>query len=93
MLDYEAQDNDTAISFVSKPISPAKVADAVLKVIHKPRVELIIPRSQSIPSKLFVFSPNIFSSLYKILHKIGIAEKRKYLKRYCNFTLAKGVIR
>ena len=93
MLDCEAHDNDTAISFVSKPISPVKVADAVLKVILKPRVELIIPRSQSIGSKLLIFSPKLFSCLYKILHRIGISEKRKYLKRYCDFSLAKGVIR
>jgi len=93
MLDHEAHANNSAMSFVSKPISPVKVADAVLKVIHKPRVELIIPRSQSFGSKLLIFSPNIFSSLYKILHRIGISEKRKYLDRYCNFTLMKGVVR
>jgi short-subunit dehydrogenase len=93
MLDYEAQADNSAMSFVSKPISPEKVADAVLKVIHKPGVELIIPRSQSFGSKLLVFSPNIFSSLYKILHRIGISEKRKYLNHYCNFTLMKGVMR
>jgi short-subunit dehydrogenase len=93
MLDYEAQGDNSAISFVSKPISPIKVADAVLKVIHKPRGELIIPRNQSVPSKLLVFSPKIFSSLYKILHRIGISEKRKYLNRYSSFTLAKGALR
>ena len=93
MLDYEAQADNSAMSFVSKPISPVKVADAVLKVIRKPRVELIIPRSQSLGSKLLIFSPNIFSSLYKILHRIGISEKQKYLNRYCNFTLMKGVMR
>jgi short-subunit dehydrogenase len=93
ILDFEALDNDTAISFVSKPISPITVTNAVLKVILEPRVELIIPRSQSIPSKLLVFSPDIFSVLYSILHKIGIVKKRKYIKRYCDFSLAKGVIR
>jgi len=93
MLDYEAQADNSAMSFVSKPISPVKVADAVLKVIRKPGVELIIPRSQSFGSKLLIFSPNIFSSLYKILHRIGISEKRKYLNHYCNFTLMKGVMR
>lgn len=93
MLDYEAQADNSAMSFVSKPISPIKVADAVLKIIHKPRVELIIPRSQSLGSKLLVFSPNIFSRLYMLLHKIGISKKRKYLNRYCNFSLMKGVVR
>jgi 3-oxoacyl-[acyl-carrier protein] reductase len=93
MLDYEAQGINSAISFVSKPISPVKVADAVLRVIHKPRVELIIPRSQSIPSKLLVFSPKLFSRLYKLLHRIGLSGKRKYLNSFCNFSLQKGVVR
>jgi len=93
MLDYEAQADNSAISFVSKPISPMKVADAVLKLIYKPTVEIIIPHSQSFGSKLLVFSPKVFSGLYKILHRIGISGKRNYLNRYCNFTLMKGVVR
>jgi short-subunit dehydrogenase len=93
MLDYEAQADNSAISFVSKPISPMKVAEAVLKLINKPTVELIIPRSQSIGSKLLVFSPKVFSIAYKLLHRLGLSGKRKYLNRYCNFTLMKGVVR
>jgi short-subunit dehydrogenase len=93
MLEYEAQADNSAISFVSKPISPVKVADAVLKVIHKPRVELIIPRSQSFGAKLLVFFPKVFSIAYKLLHRLGLSGKRKYLNRYCNFSLMKGVVR
>jgi short-subunit dehydrogenase len=93
MLDYEARNDNSAMSFVSKPISPNKVSDAVLKVIRKPRVELIIPRSQSFGSKLLVFSPKVFSITYKLLHRLGLSGKRKYLNRYCNFTLMKGVVR
>jgi|WetSurMetagenome_2_1015567.scaffolds.fasta_scaffold01309_12 short-subunit dehydrogenase len=93
MLDHEAHSNNSAMSFVSKLISPLKVADAVLKVIHKPKLEIIIPRSQSLGSKLLAFSPILFSRLYSLLQKIGISEKRKYLNRYCNFTLMKGVVR
>ena len=87
MLNNEAMNENSSISFLSKPISPINVADAVLKVINKPRVELLIPWSQSIPSKLLVFSPNLFSKLYKILHRIGIAKKRKYINKYCNITV------
>ena len=93
MLDYEAQDNDTAISYVSKPICPTKVADSVLKVLIKPKIEIIVPRIQSTLSKPLVISPIIFSRLYNLLHNIGIVRKRKYLNRYCDFSLAKGVIR
>jgi short-subunit dehydrogenase len=93
MLDYEAQFDNSAISFVSKSISPMKVVDAVLNVINKPRVELIIPRSQSLGSKLLIFSPKVFSIAYKLLHRLGLSGKRKYLNRYCNFSLMKGVVR
>ena len=93
MLDYEAQADNSAISFLSKPISSLKVADAVLKLIQKPKVELIIPRSQSIPSRLLVFSPKVFSIAYKLLHRLGLSGKRKYLKSNCNFSLMKGVVR
>lgn len=93
MLDNEAQNINSAMSFLSKPISPTKVADAVLKVIYKPTVELIIPRSQSFGSKLLVFSPRVFSIAYKLLHKLGLSGKRKYLNRYCNFAFMKGVVR
>ena len=79
MLDYEASNEDSAISFSSKPITPVKVANAVVKIIQRPSVETIIPRSQSISSKLLAFSPALFSKLYKILHRIGISEKKKYL--------------
>jgi len=82
MLNYEAKNEYSSISFLSKPISVEKVANAVLKLIHKPKVELIIPRSQAIPSKLLVFSPRLFSELYKILHRIGISAKKKYLLRF-----------
>ena len=82
MLKYEAKNEYSSISFLSKPINAEKVANAVLKLIHKPKVELIIPRSQGIPSKLLVFSPKLFSGLYKILHRIGISTKKKYLLRF-----------
>jgi short-subunit dehydrogenase len=90
MLDYEALENNFAISFVSNPISPIKVADAVLKVIRKPRIELSVPGSEYIPSKLLVFSPKLFSSMYKFLHRAGISQKRKYLERYNTKELLKG---
>jgi short-subunit dehydrogenase len=93
MLDYEAQADNSAISFLNKPVSPIDVADAVLHVIHKPTIEKIIPRTQSFGSKLLVFSPKIFSIAYKLLHRLGLSGKRNYLNRYCDFSLTKGVVR
>jgi hypothetical protein len=93
MLDHEAQADNSAISFLSKPISPIKVAEAVLHIIQKPTVEKIIPYTQSFGSRLLVFSPKVFSIVYKLLHRLGLSGKRKYLNRYCNFSLMKGVVR
>ena len=91
MLDCEALDDNTAMSFVSKPISPSIVADAVLKVTVHPKVELIIPGSQSLTSRCLSFSPFIFSKLYPLFHKIGQLRKTSYLNRYCNCNLTQGV--
>ena len=82
MLKHESQSEDSAISFTSKPITPIKAANTVLKVIQKPSIETIIPSSQSIPSKLLAFSPALFSKLYKILHRMGVAGKKKYILRF-----------
>jgi len=89
MLDYEAQADKSAISFLSKPISPIDVANTVLQTIHKPTIEKIIPFSQSFASRLLVFSPKFFSIVYKLLHIIGLSGKKKYLNRYGIFNLLK----
>jgi len=93
MLDYEAEADNSAISFLSEPISPIEVADTVFRVIQKPRIEKIIPYNQSFGSKLLVMSPKLFSVAYRFLHRIGLSGKRKYLNRYCNFSLLRGASR
>jgi short-subunit dehydrogenase len=94
MLDYEAQSDNSAISFLSKPISPEKVADAVLKVIQKPTLEKIIPRSVNrFGSKAAGFFSESFFYRLQIITQTWLVRKKKYLNRYCNFTLMKGVVR
>ena len=91
MLDHEAQNENTAIAFVSKPLSPVEVAKAVIKVMYKPKIELILPASQSIPLKILSYSPFVYSKLYQVLHKIGIKRKQYIMNRYSNFELTEGV--
>lgn len=90
MLNYEALDKNTSIAFVGRPVSPAEVSNAVINVILKPQIELIVPGSQSVASKILSFSPFVFSNLYWILQKIGITRKRSYMNRYCNFNSMEG---
>lgn len=93
LLDDEANDNNTAISFICNPLNTIDVADVIIKVIRKPKAEVIIPRGQAFGSKIITFSPVLFHHIYKILHRIGLSGKIKYLNRYCNFSLMKGVAR
>jgi len=91
MLDEEAFDYNTAISFIGKIVNPVEVADVILKVIRKPKAEVIIPRGQAFGSKLITFSPVLFHHIYKILHRIGLIGKKKYLNRYSDLTLTKEI--
>jgi short-subunit dehydrogenase len=91
MLDHEANGINTAISFVSKPISPSLIANEVLKVIIHPKRESVIPKSQSFTSKVLSLSPFMFSKLYPLLHRIGKSRKITYMNRYCSFNLMEGV--
>lgn len=93
MLDYEAQDKNTSISFVSEPISPVAVSNTVLKVMNNPKIEVIIPGDQALSSKLITYSPSFFSKFYKIIHKVGLINKRSYLKRNNCHLSAEGVMR
>jgi len=92
MLYDEAQDKNTSIAFVSDPISPDEVSNIVLKVICKPKIEIIIPKDQALSSKLITYSPSLFSKFYNIIHKVGLINKRRYLKRNYAHLTAKGVM-
>jgi short-subunit dehydrogenase len=91
MLDDEAFDYNTAISFVGKIVNRVDVADVILKVIRKPKAEVIIPRGQAFGSKIITFSLVLFHHIYKILHRIGLSGKKKYLNRYIDLTLIKEI--
>ncbi len=89
MLDDEAFDYNAAISFIGKPLNPIDVADVILEVIRKPKTEVIIPRGHAFGSKIISFSPVLFHHIYKILHRIGLSGKKRYLNRYGKFNLVK----
>ena len=92
MLYDEALDKNTSIAFASEPISPDEVSNTVLKVIYKPKIEVIIPKDQALSSKLITYSPSLFSKFYKIIHKVGLINKRRYLNRNYAHLTAKGVM-
>ncbi len=91
MLDREAQNENTSIAFVSNPVSTEDVAEAVYQTILIPKAEVIIPKGQSVGSRMIAFSPVLFHYIYKILHRVGLSRKRKYLNRYFDITLLKEI--
>ena len=93
MLYDEARDENTSIAFISEPISPDEVADAVLKVIDKYKIEVILPGDQVLSSKIITYSPYLFSKLYNLIHRVGLINKRKYLNRNFDYLTAEGMIR
>lgn len=89
MLEREANHSKTAIAFINKAIEPAKVADAVIKVLQKPRTEVIVPAYLSFSANVFFFFPGIFSASYNLIEKIGWRRKRILLKKQFELSLQK----
>ncbi len=89
MLKQEASYYKTSIAFLNNPINPKQVVTAIIKTIRKPKTEVIIPSSLSIPSKIVFLFPGLFSRLYRLIEKIGKRKKRTYLKKLFDFSLQK----
>ncbi len=71
MLAAEGNDVESAISFVNKPLNPAEVARAILRVIERPRIEVVLPRWTVRLGLLFNLAPSLFSLLYPALNILG----------------------
>ncbi len=78
MLDIEAMDEESAISFVQKPMKADKIAWEVLSVICKPKTEIILPKSSALTSLIVNQFSLLFSLLYPILDWVGKRRQRKY---------------
>ncbi len=81
MLDLESMDENSSISFVNKIYTTEQVARQIIKLIKKPKIEVILPRfSGSIASLLSTFQ-NFFTLLYPILSLIGRQKQLKYVNK------------
>lgn len=89
MLELEAKHKKTAIAFMNKVLEPERVADSVIKLIHNPKTEVIVPKTLSLLSKTVFFFPGFFSKTYKLIEKIGKWRKKFYLQRPFDLSLQK----
>ncbi|MFC2083945.1 SDR family NAD(P)-dependent oxidoreductase, partial [Bacteroidota bacterium] len=82
MLDIEAADDNSFISFVSKILSPQNVVKEIIKTIHRPKREVLVPRISGIIAVLFNLFQNLFFYVFPILRLIGQRNQHLFRKKY-----------
>jgi len=78
MLDREAMDDHSTITFAARILNPDDVARAIFKVILSPKGEVILPRSLGPFARLFGSSSRLTSTLLPLLRSRGKAHLRAY---------------
>lgn len=72
MLEAEATDRRSTISFITPPLEPDDVAQAIVEVLIHPKTELILPRgSGRVAAGLIGLFPAIFGPLFRLAAGIG----------------------
>jgi NAD(P)-dependent dehydrogenase (short-subunit alcohol dehydrogenase family) len=74
----EAQGGGAPLSFTSKPMTPEKVARAILSAIMRPRRELCIPGRRGWLCKLAGASQLVFRLAYPLLRSSGIRARARF---------------
>lgn len=81
MLDLEAGDSYSTISFVQKPMNPEKIAEEVLLIIYKPRREVILPKNSALMSLAVNRFSFLFGLLFPVLNILGKIGQNSYRTR------------
>ena len=89
MLRQEADYYKTSIAFLNKALKPEQVAESIIKIIIKPKTEVIIPSKLSFPSRALFLFTGLFSKSYMVIEKIGRWRKKFYIKKQFDLSLQK----
>ena len=84
MLDLEATDDRSSISFVQSPLDRMKVARAVAHLIEKPKREIILPRITGRLAQVVNLFPALFGISYPALRFLGERNLKKYRQQFCH---------
>jgi short-subunit dehydrogenase len=82
MLDLEATDDFSTITFVEKALHPDKVAEAILSVIRRPKRELTLPRISTKVAKVLSLSSSLFGFCFPLLSFLGRLRLQQYRRAY-----------
>lgn len=81
MLRHEARDGGSPLNFVGKVLTTDQIADAYEKALHTGRLEVYAPYSDSVTSRLLMFSPASLPKIIGRLNKSGEKGRAKFLER------------
>lgn len=81
LLQREVEGGGSLLNFLGNPVAPARVAEAVLRAIEKSPIEIYVPWSEGLSSRLFAFFPWLMPPLIPLLEKLGRKNHRRYLER------------
>lgn len=86
MLRYEATHGGSPLTFLNPPQEPALVAQAILKAILKRKVEVYVPTSTGVVSKVFMCWPWAVTKLWPLLEYLG-ARKKPAMEKHLTQTI------
>lgn len=80
MLRQEAVDGGNALQFQDRPQQPADVVEAVVRLLHRPRLEVYPKPSESYLVRLAMLAPNLLPRLIPLFRKKGERGMARYLE-------------
>ncbi|OJJ19502.1 hypothetical protein BKI52_22095 [marine bacterium AO1-C] len=82
MLRYEAtHEKGSPLNFLSQPVKVEKVAQMVLKIIKRKRLENYLPFGDSLSAKFFGAFPGFIPKVYPMLRRLGEKGRRKFIRK------------
>ena len=78
MLDREAMDDQSAMTFATSILKPEEVAREIFNVILNPKDEVILPKRIAAFARLVGSSSRLFSALFPFLRSLGRARLYAY---------------
>jgi len=92
MLDLEATDDKSTLSFVNNAYDPKTIADATLKLIQNPQSEVILPSYVKRLSLLVSKYPKLFAKIYPLLNALGRNGLKNYRIKHLNHLSINGKV-
>ena len=81
MLEIEAGDAGSSLSFSSAPLEPEEVAAAIVGALRRPRLEVTVPGLRGRLIRWLGAMPTCFGRLYPLIDAMGRRRKARYRKR------------